>query len=423
MTNELPQLLWIPLKPVEDEVKRNTEEPRILAEPFPPREVECIQPLVQSIRATGILSPILVRKLGNGLQVVCGWRRLLAAREAGLDRIPALLQALDDREAIQCYHEESLFAGQGGIALPGERLEDRGRQSSTPLRDPDSSSCGMAPVIDLTDPVPERAPPAENAAQRVLVRAVAFFEEVRATRSINLPRTEILVDSILELAEGEAPLLARGFLRPSAGDLTAPHSILVTQLCARVARYFGWDEAAARSFALGGFLHDVGMVFVREIASLGPSALTSVELKAIQSHTRIGCALISGAGAEWSPEVSIMARDHHERWNGTGYPEGKRGPDAAYTSRVLGLLDAYAALVTPRPHRSALEPPYARERLFGAIERGLWEPGLVPLVRDALPVWAVHLEESQERLTAPLLTRNSVELRGELVTMLAKEST
>jgi HD-GYP domain-containing protein (c-di-GMP phosphodiesterase class II) len=237
-----------------------------------------------------------------------------------------------------------------------------------------------------------------------------------------VPRTEILVDSCLELVDGEAPPLLRGFARPLDGNITAPHAVLVTQLCAHVARSLDWDEENFRDLVLAGFLHDIGMVFVEDKALWSSRPLSEKVRKKIQSHTRIGCALIAGTG-EWSPVVSNAARDHHERWNGSGYPCGNKGTETGFQARLLGLLDTYAALVTPRPHRSALDPAFARERLDHAMRLGLFDPSLRAILEETLGNLPFQVAEPRGAEPRPPLTRNSIELRGELVTMLAKGST
>ncbi len=431
MATVTTDLVWIPL----DATEEGSTRARLGSEPFPPRDVEPFDRLTQSIREVGVLSPILARERNGQLQIICGFKRYLAAKAAGLDRIPALVRPLDDAEAIRCFHEESMFQRHAEAfdadveeAWPasGERLARFPRTMESDLASPRATP-DDAGVLDLTSQHEVARSEAaretlEEDSERVLVRSRAFFDEVRVVRSLNVPRTEILVDSILELIEGDVPLVVTGFSRPVEGDFTAPHSVLVTQLCARVARFLGWDEETSRNLVLGGFLHDVGMTFVRETASRASGSLSPADVRTIQSHTRIGCALIAGAG-EWSVDIADMARDHHERWNGTGYPDGKKGTDIPFLARLLGLLDTYVALVTPRPHRPALDEEYARERLFGALQKGLWDPSLSPILTEALPRWALRGADREVRSQPTALTRNSVELRGDLATMLAKGST
>ena len=477
----------------------------IAAEAFPPRETRDPTTLARSIRSLGVLTPILVRRLGDGYQVVCGQHRLAAARAAGLREIPALIADLDDAEALRCYHAERQRAAEGdeasgttagstaaagagakplggppeimgqGLAAREAAFERNGisesvidwvhRRDLAPWIDaaievgsriegldavredgagengagnggaerPWEASTGQsvglsAPAFDATAAI-ERF-------DRILARAVAYFQELRATRSINVPRTEILVDSILDLADPAAgaetspasaapqraaPILLRGFQSSLDGDFTAPHALLVTQLCARLAKYLRWDDDAARTLIVGGFLHDVGMGFVLDALARATRSRDD-EVRTIQSHTRIGCALIAGAG-EWEPAVSQCALEHHERWNGTGYPSGKREAETPLPARLVGLLDCYAALITARPHRAALDPQFARQRLERAVEIGFIDPSMGILVREFLGGVELFPAEPMSRDSAEPLTKNSVELRGDLVTMLAKAST
>ncbi len=426
------ELQWIALCPSTDDPTGGT---LWADEPYPPREILDFEGLMRSIREIGVLSPILVRNREARLQVVCGYRRYLAARKAGLHRIPALVRTMDDAEAIRCYHEENLFHNDAsrfvealdpaGQILPGQ--ERRCLDPAWAVKGGGRDARGSLPLLDLTSNAEIAAggsidAAVQEAVERILVRSRAFFDEVRMTRRINVPRTEILLDSVLELLEGNATILLRGFSRPVDGDVVAPHSVLVTQLCAGVARFLGWDEATTRNLVLGGFLHDVGMAFVRETASLAAGSLTPADVQTIHSHTRIGCALIAGT-QEWSGDVANMAIDHHERWNGTGYPDQKVGTEIPFLARLLGLLDTYAALITPRPHRAALDHAYARERLVGALEKGLWDPSLKPIILEALPSLKLRGADLEGPELAGALTKNSVELRGDLVTMLAKGST
>jgi hypothetical protein len=443
MTEEKRELEWVSIDVGAD----GATVARWSDAPFPPRDPGDLVALTSSVRILGVLSPILVRRDGESFQIVCGYRRFLAARAAGLDSIPALVANLSDAQAIRCYLSENLLrkpldgrSEDEALAIlkslrdawPDDpelsALEEKVASRKLKLDAPNRLESGAAPRGALTardagSPLSDSEPShrSEDRAERILTLAHAYFEEVHATRSINVPRTEILIDGILELADGNAPLSIAGFTRMIDGDLTAPHSILVTQICAHVARVLDWSEENARTFALSGFLHDVGMVFVHDLAK-APRALRADEGRGIQNHTRIGCALITGA-REWSTEVALAARDHHERWNGTGYPAGLKGTETGFPARALGLIDAFAALTTPRPHRNALEPGFARERLAQAMNLGLFDPALAPVLGEGLATVPRYEGDAPGECSPLLLTRNSVELRGDLTTMLAKGST
>jgi hypothetical protein len=424
------ELSWIPLAGAPG-------APAILATPFPERAAGDITELTSSIRIHGVLSPILLRVTEAGLQIICGQRRWLAARAAGLDCVPAQIAHLTDAQAIRCYLAESLL--------------DR------PLSE-DSRSCAFSQLEELRDGMP--APPqprapgapsprrlavrasgpesarlpgqadtatevldADSALARAAVRARACFEEIRATRRINVPRTEILVDTLLELWQAGAapPVSLAGVHRVSALDPVADHSLLTTFLAVRLLPGLAWDEEAARQFVIGTFLHDAGMVFVLDGAWGEARPLRQSERSEVESHTRIGHALVAGT-REWDEEVAALARDHHERWNGTGYPGRASGTEVSLPCRLLGVIDAYAAMVSPRPHRDAMTPAHARSRMLRAMEMGVFDPALSTVLgsldpeggrRPPRPVWGPGSP-------AP---RISVELGEALTTMRASEST
>jgi HD-GYP domain-containing protein (c-di-GMP phosphodiesterase class II) len=248
----------------------------------------------------------------------------------------------------------------------------------------------------------------------------SFLADGFRRRAIDARRANSITDILLEVID-LGPLDWRPFAHGGEGDLTAPHSLLTGALAARVASVIGWSDADTRTLVLGGILHDVGMVFLQKPSLRSPRTLTPAELGELEGHTRIGCALIAGTGA-WRREVALAARDHHERWNGTGYPEGKRGAEVDIQPRLLAPIDTFAALIMPRPHRDALPPTVAFERLSKAFELGLYDPALVPILAKAFGSTATGPQVFCHTPVSPS-PGNSVEMEGGLATMLSKEST
>jgi HD-GYP domain-containing protein (c-di-GMP phosphodiesterase class II) len=454
MSREKPDLLWVRM---DGAVAGATEGAVSFAEePFPPREPGDLIELVSSIRLHGILSPLLVRPLDGKLQVVCGYRRYLAARAAGLVEIPALVAELDDAEAIRSYLSEN------GIRRPiDSRAEEEAIQLLRSLRDRSRTLPGDEAVEPEALPIErqlrlesvasamraaarmrylsgdeesareegdaERSrprPSPEDLAWRLLERMESFLGDVLRERKIDVRRANSITDILLEVVD-LGPLDWRPLARGGEGDITAVHSLLTGALCARTASVLDWSGEDSRTLVLGGVLHDVGMVFLQKPSLRSPRTLSPAERGELEGHTRIGCALIGGAGA-WRREVSLVARDHHERWNGTGYPEGKRGAEVEIYPRLLAPLDTFAALIMPRPHRDALSPNVAFERLSKAFELGLYDPALVPILTMALgpDTRASRSPSVFLHPGAPTASvRNSIELGGGLATMLSKEST
>jgi diguanylate cyclase (GGDEF)-like protein/PAS domain S-box-containing protein len=108
-------------------------------------------------------------------------------------------------------------------------------------------------------------------------------------------------------------------------------------------------------------MHDIGKLGVPEYILFKPAALTETEWEEIRRHPEVGYR-IALSSAELAP-VAELIRQHHERWNGQGYPRGLRGEETHILSRILAIADAYDAMTSKRPYRSARSPAEALEEL------------------------------------------------------------
>ena len=397
MTGKEQELKWVPLG-----INALFDE-----EPFPPREPGDITDLTSAIRIHGILSPLLLRMRNGRYQVICGYQRYLAAKAAGLSKLPALVADLDDAEAIRSYLSENIIRRPIGARSQEEalnrlkRLRDgsfrseagpevmenpplKGTDRLAPWMESEEATGSRKRVLELSSP---QAPAPGETMGQTLERMESFLSEIRSHRLVQVAEAELLTDRVLELKAADAPpdlgvpLTAR---RGDFRDFTAPHSLLVALLCARVASFLEWSEDKTRVLVTGGLLHDIGMVFLWGPVGLGkPHALSRADKVALRSHTRIGCALIAGTRA-WPEVVSFCARDHHERWDGSGYPGGRLAEEVSCEARLVGIADAYIASISHRPHRRALPPATALERISESFRRGCFDPALFPALRGAL---------------------------------------
>jgi putative nucleotidyltransferase with HDIG domain len=144
---------------------------------------------------------------------------------------------------------------------------------------------------------------------------------------------------------------------------TRGHSSRVTDLAEAVARRLGWSEERIASLRVGGPLHDIGKLAVSDEVLCKEGRLDDDELAQIREHPKIGAKLLLRVSAlrEAIPYVLY----HHERWDGTGYPSGKRGEEIPVEARVLAIADAFDAMTSDRPYRSAL----SREEALAEVER------------------------------------------------------
>ncbi|HEX4164028.1 MAG TPA: HD domain-containing phosphohydrolase [Bryobacteraceae bacterium] len=138
-------------------------------------------------------------------------------------------------------------------------------------------------------------------------------------------------------------------------------------------------------FALqrGGYLHDVGKVAVPDQVLFKPGPLTEIEWETMKTHAERGERICQGMRS-LSPVLPII-RHHHERWDGSGYPDGLRGEEIPLLARILQLADIFDALTTTRPYKSAMNAEEALRTIRVEAARGWRDPKLVEIFADLIP--------------------------------------
>ena len=413
MSRRQRDLAWIPID--------GASSAMIEDAPYPPRPAGDLTDLTSSIRIHGVITPLVLRTKGEKLQVICGYRRLLAARAAGLEEVPAQVTVMEDAEAIRFHVSENIVrrpldprAEEEALALLQAIRADASRVAAT-----EDAGCHSSLRNVFAGARAESADGVED----VLLRMDDLLERLRRDRKLDVTEADAIANAIQDLHERGVELDLRELVRPGAVARLSLHSVATAALSLELARVLEWDASDRRRLLVASLIHDVGMVFIDRVSFEAARPLGQSERAALESHTRIGCAMITAAGG-WEPEVALAARDHHERWNGDGYPSRRKTFESSRTGRLVAPLDMYAALVMPRAHRDALAPERAAERVQKAFELGLFDPSLATSFRRALCVptpWC--LGSPLPPLRPHRLPGNSVEMDGALATMLSKEST
>lgn len=145
---------------------------------------------------------------------------------------------------------------------------------------------------------------------------------------------------------------------------TGDHSIRVADLCERLGRALGLDARSLDELRAAGRLHDLGKIGVPDAVLVKPGPLTPAEAAVMRRHAEAGHAIVQGAPL---PErVKQAVRSAHERWDGTGYPDGLAGATIPLFARIVAVVDAYQAMTDERPYREAVAPAEALRRLEAA---------------------------------------------------------
>jgi diguanylate cyclase (GGDEF)-like protein len=144
---------------------------------------------------------------------------------------------------------------------------------------------------------------------------------------------------------------------------THSHSQRVAQYAADLARGLGLDANGVEQVRTAGVLHDVGKIGISDMLLLKPSALDVDEQTAMRRHSELGRDIVAGAGMD---DIARYVYHLHERYDGSGYPDGLSGEDIPLESRILHVADAFEAMTSSRVYRQALPSEEALEEL----ERG-----------------------------------------------------
>jgi putative two-component system response regulator len=137
----------------------------------------------------------------------------------------------------------------------------------------------------------------------------------------------------------------------------------------------GLEHASLVTLYRGGFLHDIGKVGIPDSILFKPGKLTAGEWVIMRTHTTRGVEICRHLRS--LQPVLPLIRHHHERWDGSGYPDGLRGEQIPLLARVLQLADIYDALTSPRPYKPAYAPGEALRIMEQETERGWRDPELM----------------------------------------------
>lgn len=181
---------------------------------------------------------------------------------------------------------------------------------------------------------------------------------------------------------------------------TGAHVLRMSHTSALLAKEVGWSESACAMLLDASPMHDVGKIGIPDGILLKPGPLTPDERTIMQSHTTVGAALLTGSD---DPLLS-MARDialcHHEKWDGTGYPNGLAGTDIPEAARIVAIADVFDALTSERPYKPAW--PVADAVQFMQAQAGKqFDPNLLTRFLQVIPqVQAIRLRQAEPEAQA-----------------------
>lgn len=159
------------------------------------------------------------------------------------------------------------------------------------------------------------------------------------------------------------------------------HSSRVAAFSATIATELGLADDLVEDVRIAGRLHDLGVIGIRDDVLEKKGALSEPEYEQVKQHSTIGSRILSPL-IHLGP-VAELVRLHHERWDGSGYPDGLKGEDIPVGARVLNAAETYDALTTTRPYREKILPDEAVSHLQGLAGKAI-DPGVVEAVAKAV---------------------------------------
>ena len=175
-----------------------------------------------------------------------------------------------------------------------------------------------------------------------------------------------------ELERAESVLFALARSIEGKDPYTEGHCERLSGYSARLGERVGLAEDQIIALRRAGTVHDIGKVAVPDAILLKPGRLTPEEFRIMQEHP-VGGERICAPLKSFRLVLPII-RHHHEKLNGSGYPDGLRGEDIPIAARVLQIVDVYDALTTQRPYKRAFSQAEALEMMEDEVKKGWWDP-------------------------------------------------
>ena len=219
------------------------------------------------------------------------------------------------------------------------------------------------------------------------------------SKSFDLVELEVRVRNLVafhrliqDLDSAEQILFAVARTVEARDEGTGEHCDRLAGLVTRLGQRLSLDQESLTALRRAAYLHDIGKIAIPDAVLNKRGPLDAAEWEVMRSHVLIGVSICQPLRTLRS--VIPIVRCHHERRDGSGYPEGLVGTQIPYLARVFQVVDVYDALTSNRPYRAAMSPQQAIATLRAEVARGWWDGEIVE-------VFATMVSEEQAKIASP----------------------
>lgn len=192
-----------------------------------------------------------------------------------------------------------------------------------------------------------------------------------------------LVSELLEQVELDSDLMLNLTHLKSYDDYLFSHCVNVSILSILIGEALGYSKEELNLIGTAALVHDLGMMKVPNKIWKKNGVLDAEEVKLIKNHPLYGVEMLK----DFPEEILSIVKEHHEKYDGSGYPQGLKGEEIAFKARIVGLADVYDACISNRPYRSRLTPQQALQIIFQDKEK--YDPHILKAFISVMAIYPI----------------------------------